>query len=99
MGHCCQGKKIINFFKAVCDSHRHQILHMLRKNQEMNATDIIKQLNLSQPTVSHHIKILVEAGVLDAKKQGKEVFYSINKSFVNNCCHGFADDVCGKNTY
>jgi ArsR family transcriptional regulator, arsenate/arsenite/antimonite-responsive transcriptional repressor len=96
MGNCCHGKNIINFFKAVCDSNRHQILHMLKKNQEMNATDIVKHLNLSQPTVSHHIKILVEAGVLDAKKQGKEVFYSINKNFVNNCCRGFADDFCGK---
>lgn len=92
MEQCCQGKQIINFFKAVCDSNRHKILHLVKKNKEMNATDIIEKIKLSQPTISHHLKILVDAGVLESRKAGKETYYRVNEKIINNCCHGFADN-------
>jgi ArsR family transcriptional regulator, arsenate/arsenite/antimonite-responsive transcriptional repressor len=90
----CHGKQIVNFFKAICDSHRHEILHLIKKNKEMNATDIINKINLSQPTISHHLKILVDAGVLESRKEGKETHYQINGKYINHCCHGFAADIC-----
>lgn len=90
----CKGKQIISFFKAICDSNRHNILHLVKKSGEMNATDIIKKIDLSQPTVSHHLKILVEAEVLESRKEGKETFYKINKKSIDHCCHGFARDFC-----
>lgn len=86
----------INFFKAICDLNRHHILHLVRKSGEMNATDIINKMDLSQPTVSHHLKILVSAGVLESRKEGKETYYKVNVKFINNCCHGFANDICTK---
>jgi ArsR family transcriptional regulator len=92
----CKGKKIINFFKAICDSNRHNILHLIKKNGEMNASDIIKSMDLSQPTISHHLKILVGAEVLESRKEGKEVFYKINEKFINHCCHGFTREFCSR---
>lgn len=94
MSPICKGKQTINFFKAICDFNRHKILHLVKKNREMNASDIIDKINLSQPTVSHHLKILVEAEVLESRKEGKETYYKINEKFINNCCHGFAKDFC-----
>lgn len=94
MNHSCHGKHIINFFKAICDLNRHKILHLVKKHGEMNASDIVKSIRLSQPTISHHLKILVEAEVLESRKDGKETYYKINEKFINNCCHGFAKDFC-----
>jgi ArsR family transcriptional regulator len=97
MPQTCAGKHIINFFKAVCDINRHKILFLLKKNGEMNASDIISKMSLSQPTISHHLKIMVEAEVLESRKEGKETFYTINRKFISHCCHGFAHDVCSDN--
>ena len=90
MKHTCSRGEMISFFKAICDRNRHQILHLLKKNGEMNASDIIDKMDLSQPTIAHHLKILVEAGVLITRKEGKETFYKINKEIIGSCCHGFA---------
>lgn len=94
MSQTCGGKRVIDFFKAICDSNRHKILYLLKKNGEMNATEIINKINLSQPTISHHLKILVEAEVLTSRKDGKEIYYQINEKVINHCCHNFAREVC-----
>lgn len=79
----------LKFFKAVCDNNRQTILGLIKNQERINATDIIKKIELSQPTVSHHLKILTEAALIIADKQGKEIFYSINKEKINQCCGGF----------
>ena len=89
-------KEFISFFKAMCDPNRHNILVLLKKNGEMNASDIIKHIKLSQPTISHHLKIMVDSGALETRKQGKEIYYKINKKLINNCCHDFASHFCRK---
>lgn len=91
MKESCSHGKMISFFKAICDNNRHKILHLLHKGKEMNASDIIKQMDLSQPTIAHHLKILVDANVITARKEGKETFYKINKGNIHGCCRGFAD--------
>lgn len=94
MEHNCPHDKMVVFFKAVCDSNRHKILHMVKKNREMNASEIINRLKLSQPTVAHHLKILVDSGILTSRKDGKETIYQINTKEISNCCHGFAGFFC-----
>ena len=89
---------MIGFFKAICDSNRHQILQLLKNNGEMNATDIIEKIGLSQPTISHHLKILTEANVLETRKSGRETYYQINKKVVNSCCTNFAKDICSNHS-
>lgn len=94
MDQTCKGKRIIGFFKAICDLNRHKILHLIKKNGELNASEIIKKVGLSQPTVSHHLGILVAAEVLESRKDGKETYYRVNSRFINHCCLGFAKDFC-----
>lgn len=94
MAQVCGGKKILDFFKAICDLHRHQILYLLKSRGALNATEIMHKIKLSQPTVSHHLKILVEAEVLSARKEGKETYYQINEKNINYCCHNFVQGVC-----
>jgi ArsR family transcriptional regulator, arsenate/arsenite/antimonite-responsive transcriptional repressor len=86
---CFCPKEWYTFFKAIHDRHRQQILDIIKQHKEINATGIVDRVKLSQPTVSHHLKILCDASVLKTKKVGKEVFYSINKDFIHDCCSGF----------
>lgn len=70
-------EKLVDLYKALGDSHRLNILQMLSV-QEMGICEIMAQLKLSQPTVSHHLKILRQVDLIKSSKQGKLVFYTLN---------------------
>lgn len=93
MNTCCTSKVFLRFFKAAGDSHRQKILALLREHKALNASDIMKQIRLSQPTISHHLALLTEAGILFAEKRGKEVIYSLNTKKISSCCLGFMNDL------
>jgi ArsR family transcriptional regulator len=73
-----KGDGMITILKALGDEHRQNILKLLA-NQEMGACEIIQAIGLSQPAVAHHLKILKQADLIDSKKEGKNVFYTLNK--------------------
>src|SRR2546428_13875479 len=62
--------------KALADPQRREILQKLVARR-MNCSDVHAMFNVSQPTVSHHLKELAIAGILDKKKQGKSSFYQV----------------------
>ena len=68
-------------FKAIGDPHRLQILMLLLEN-EMSAGEILKALDIVQSTLSHHMKSLVDAGVVAASRHGKWTYYSLNTDTV-----------------
>lgn len=68
-------------FKALCDPNRIWILNIL-KNGEYCACDLLEMLNVGQPTLSHHMKILVDAEIVKARKEGKWIHYSLSKEGV-----------------
>lgn len=49
-------------------------------------SDIVDQTGVSQPTVSHHLGILREAGLVATRREGKQVFYTLNQEEVAVCC-------------
>ena len=63
-------------FKALCDPNRVRILELLQTG-EVCACALLEQLEISQPTLSHHMKAMVEAGLLTERKQGKRTYYAI----------------------
>lgn len=65
-------------YKALGDEKRLEILEIL-SNGEKCACDILELLTISQPTLSHHMKLLNDAGVVQARKEGKWVYYSLSK--------------------
>ena len=73
-------KRIAQIFKALCDENRIRILKLLH-NGEMCACKLLDALNISQPTLSHHMKILCDAGIVTGRREGKWTHYSI-------CCDG-----------
>jgi ArsR family transcriptional regulator len=78
---------LIKQMKAISDPARMTILECLKHPQccaldldkGMCACDIESQLNLSQPTISHHMKVLREAGLVEAEKIGQWVWYKRNE--------------------
>ncbi len=64
-------------FKALGDENRLEIL-MLIKEKEICATDILKNVSIGQSTLSHHMKILCECGIVKCRKSGKQTYYSIS---------------------
>lgn len=67
------------FFKALADDTRLRILRLLEV-REMCVCEIMVALNLTQPTASHHLGLLENAGLVRDKKEGKWVFYSLANS-------------------
>ena len=64
-------------FKAFCDENRLTILEMLQSGEKC-ACVLLDKLAITQPTLSHHMKILVDSGIVAARKEGKWIYYSIN---------------------
>lgn len=64
--------------KALADPHRLRILQALREQQTVVSGDLQNLLALSQPTVSHHIKILSQSGVIITQKDGRTLRLTLN---------------------
>lgn len=69
-------------FTALGDEHRQRILLTFEPGERLNVGQIAEVSTLSRSTVSHHLKILREAGVLRSEKIGKEVYYWIDREFL-----------------
>lgn len=75
-------KEFATIFKALSDETRLRVIDML-SCKEMSACDILSNFTLSQSTLSYHMKILIEAGVVDARREGLWTKYSINDDTFN----------------
>jgi ArsR family transcriptional regulator, arsenate/arsenite/antimonite-responsive transcriptional repressor len=81
------------FAKAMADETRQEIMHLLCC-EWLCVNDVAGQLDVTQPTVSHHLAVLREAGLVNARRDGKQVYYTLNQQEVAVCCgmlmHNFA---------
>jgi len=74
-------KQAAKVFKALADPTRLRILSIV-ESESMMITGIVEKFNLSQPTVSYHIRILENAGLVKTVKKGREVYCSLVKKGV-----------------
>lgn len=76
----------VTFAKAMADQTRQRIMQFLCC-EWLCVTDVVSKLgDITQPTVSHHLGILRDAGLVYTRREGKQVFYSLNQDEVANCC-------------
>jgi len=64
-------------FKAFCDETRLIVLSLLQSGEKC-ACVLLEKVSVSQPTLSHHMRILVDSGIVAARKEGKWTYYSIS---------------------
>jgi ArsR family transcriptional regulator len=83
-------KQITRFFTAMGDPIRLQILMLLRE-KPLNVSDIASQFTISRPAVSHHLRVLKDANILNSEKAGQEVYYSLNAPFIVEELRALAD--------
>lgn len=69
--------ELVKVFKALADEKRLQIMDMIRGGEKC-ANVILADMQISQPTLSHHMKILCASGLVRARKEGKWVYYSLD---------------------
>ena len=73
--------KNVLLFKALADTNRIMIVDMLSCG-ELCACKILEKLGITQPTLSHHMKILCECGLVNSRKDGKWTHYSLNATTI-----------------
>ena len=76
-------EQFVQFLRVLGDPTRLRLLGMLQGG-ESNVTSLCEQLSLPQPTVSHHLGLLRQAKLVRNRRSGKQVFYSLNSSVVDN---------------
>jgi len=72
-------KEIERISKALGDPNRLKILEEIKKNCSLQCSNITGMLNLAQPSISHHVKQLVDAGLIIPCKDGRNMSYTIDK--------------------
>lgn len=72
-------RKAVLVLRAVNHKLRQRIINLLEENNEMTVTDIYIKLRLEQSVASQHLAILRRAGVVSTERQGKYIYYSLDK--------------------
>jgi DNA-binding transcriptional ArsR family regulator len=71
-----------SIFKALNDPTRREILELL-KEKDLTAGEIADQFNISKPSISHHLDLLRQAGLVVSVKEGQFIFYSLNTTVMD----------------
>lgn len=77
-------QQTLKVFKALSDKTRAEIVKKLLNQKGMSCQELSKKFSLSQPTLSHHFNKLIDADILQVKKNGVLNFYSIDKKYLRN---------------
>ena len=76
----------VEFAKALADDTRQEIMRLCCC-EWLNVGQIVDAINVSQPTVSHHLSILRAAGLVNVRREGKQVYYTLNQQRIAaGCC-------------
>lgn len=70
-------------FKALSDATRREIMNILKQGR-MTAGDIAARFSMTQPTISHHLSVLKDAGLIIDRKEGKFIYYELNSSVIED---------------
>lgn len=84
-------KSLTEIFKVLSDENRLKIVKALA-TESMCACQLLEGLGISQPTLSHHMKILTDSGLVEPRKQKTQVYYDLNREQVSSLC-GFVREI------
>jgi len=77
-GRVMDKEKVLPRMESLADATRLEIVRLLSENGEMCACELLKQLSITQGTLSHHMKGLVSSGIVMSHKEGKWCHYALN---------------------
>lgn len=82
----------IKIAKAIADKNRYHILKLIAQNKEICCMEILKKSHLSQPAVSHHLKVLLESKLASVRREGQYGYFSFNKKALKKYLRFLAED-------
>ena len=87
--------KYTKILKILADPKRLKIVEML-SCQELCACDILEEFKITQPTLSHDMKLLCDVGIVTARKEGKWSYYSVNREILVDFYEGMGSILVGR---
>jgi DNA-binding transcriptional ArsR family regulator len=86
-----QTEEAVKVFKALSDPTRYEMIRLLySEGGEISCTNCAEKFKLSAPALSHHYRILQNAGLITARKEGSFVFYKLNRTYLEKFIPKFA---------
>ncbi|OQB96574.1 MAG: Transcriptional repressor SdpR [Spirochaetes bacterium ADurb.Bin110] len=83
------------FCRVLGDPNRMRIVTSLL-GKELCACNLLEQFNIAQPTLSHHMQVLCDCGLVDARREGKWMHYSLNREKLSQL-RQFIEELCSSN--
>jgi ArsR family transcriptional regulator len=83
--------ELTRLLEAVSEPVRMQILFLLSEHGQLNVGEIARQFRISRPAISHHLKVLKDAGIVHREKSGQEVYYRIDRQRIVAALRALAD--------
>jgi ArsR family transcriptional regulator len=75
---------LVRALKALGDATRFRMTQEIAAAGELSCGQVAERFDVSQPTISHHLKILIEAGVLSVRNEGKHHYTSVNRALLTS---------------
>jgi DNA-binding transcriptional ArsR family regulator len=76
---------VVAFAKAIADETRQRIM-ALCCCRRLNVGEIAREIGMTQPTASHHLAVLRDAGLVTIEREGRETYYTLNQARITLCC-------------
>lgn len=73
----------VRVFKAFCDEHRVKVINLLRSGEKC-ACVLLDELDIAQSTLSHHMNILCDSGIVGSRKEGKWTYYFLSETGIRH---------------
>lgn len=89
----CPSEECMQLLSALSDETRQKIIALFYTNKELCVSDIAENFNLSRPTISHHLNLMKRVKLLNARKEGKGIFYSFNRDHVTKLMESILDSL------
>ncbi len=78
---------------GVRDPNRLEIIFLLGKGKALNVGEITTQFKISRPAISHHLKVLKDAGIVRSEKTGQEIYYRLDRAKIVEGLRMIADAI------
>ncbi|MGI9596614.1 MAG: metalloregulator ArsR/SmtB family transcription factor [Acidimicrobiales bacterium] len=92
-----EATQLASTLKALADPVRLRLVNLISRSGEACACDLPALLDRTQPTISHHLTILVKAGLLDREQRGKWAWFRLNPDRLTELCVALGNPECGSN--
>jgi ArsR family transcriptional regulator, arsenate/arsenite/antimonite-responsive transcriptional repressor len=90
---CAIQNDFLELLSALSDDTRQKILKVITCQKEICVNDIAANFDLSRPTISHHLNLMRRVKLLNSRREGKEIYYSFNKTHVITTLESFLNEL------